>query len=340
MAPCVRRLGTHHGVVSDTEDVGTAPTVDERDVDPIRTATRLAAAALFAVLLSGCGSATPGECPTLPRVDLSQVDPNDDTLSFQYPLDVVAGHLHDADFCEHSSPGGMFHAAEDLRRPAGTEVYAMADGEVSFSGTMGGYGWLVIVDHPEMNVYSLYGHLSPSRWRADPGPVAKGDLVGYLGDEWENGGSRDEPLRTHLHLSVRAGQRTDYPGRGEWRWMAGWIKPCPTELGWLQPSAIIAGQSIPQGGFDGPAGGLFERWRTEILLIGAYLLGAVWWIVVGIRKRKPVLLLVMAAVLGGFAWYLTTRGFILVAPIGFAATVSLLAGVVTLIRRPLENRSA
>ena len=166
--------------MSDTEDSGTAPTVDERDLDPIRTATRFAAAALFAVLLSGCSSATPGECPTLPRIDLSQVDPNDDTLPFRYPLDVVAGHLHDADFCEHSSPGGMFHAAEDLQQPAGTEVYAMADGEVSFSGTMGGYGWLVIVDHPEVNVYSLYGHLSPSRWRAEPGPVAKGDLVGYL----------------------------------------------------------------------------------------------------------------------------------------------------------------
>ena len=216
MALVSEGLGANHGVVSDTEDEGPAPTADERYRDPIRTAICLAAAVLFAVLLSGCSSATPEECPTLPRVDLSQVDANDDTLPFQYPLDVVEEHLHDAEFSEHRDPsGGMFHAAEDFWRPAGTEVYAMADGEVSFSGTMGGYGWLVIVDHPEMNIYSLHGHLSPSRWRADPGPVTKGDLIGYLGDEWENGGSRDEPLRTHLHLGVRAGERTDYPGRGE-----------------------------------------------------------------------------------------------------------------------------
>ncbi len=28
-------------------------------------------------------------------------------------------------------------------------VYAMADGRVSFSGTAGGYGWLIIIDHPQ-----------------------------------------------------------------------------------------------------------------------------------------------------------------------------------------------
>jgi hypothetical protein len=117
----------------------------------------------------------------------------------------------------------MFHAAEDFWRPAATEVYAMADGEVSFSGTMGGYGWLIIVDHPDMNIYSLYGHRSPSRWRADPGPVAKGDLIGYLGDEWENGEAgihRDRDPRPstrtevrHWALHWRAGRRDRGTGR-------------------------------------------------------------------------------------------------------------------------------
>ncbi|MDH5372818.1 MAG: M23 family metallopeptidase [Acidimicrobiia bacterium] len=305
----------------------------------VDTAMRLVAVVILGTLLSGCGSAAPEECPSLHRVDLSRVDPNDDSLAFQYPLDIVEKPPQNADFREHSgSPGGMFHAAEDFWRPAGTEVYAMADGEVSFSGTMGGYGWLVIVDHPEMNIYSLYGHLSPSRWQAVPGPVIKGDIIGYLGDEWENGGSLDEPLVTHLHLGVRVGQRADYPGKGEWRWMAGWIKSCPTELGWLKPSAVIAGQSIPPGGFDGPAGELFERWWTELLLVGAYLLGAVWWIFIGIRKRKPILLLAVGAALCALAWYLTKRGFTLTAPAYLAATLCLITGIVILIRRPHPNR--
>ena len=314
--------------------------IDELDSHGATIGGILCALIVLAVLVSGCSSTAPQDCPSTARVDLTHVDPADASLPFRYPLDVVEEHRHDADFCEHrGSPGVMFHAAEDFWRSAGTEVYAIADGEVSFSGTMGGYGWLVIVDHSEMNLYSLYGHLSPSRWRAEPGPVAKGDLVGYLGDEWENGGSRDEPLRPHLHLGVRVGQRTDYPGRGEWRWMAGWIKPCPTELGWRQPSAVIAAQHIPPGGFDGPVGGLIEKWWPEALVAGLMLCGAVWWNIVGIRKRKPLLLLATAVALGGVAWYLTRRGFILMAPIYFAAAISLLAGVVTLIRRrSIENR--
>jgi len=304
-----------------------------------RTVIRLLAAVAIAGVIAGCSSAAPEDCPSPARFDLSATDPNDDALPFRYPLDIVEERPHDADFCEHrGSSGGMFHAAEDFWRPAGTEVHAIADGEISFSGRMGGYGWLVIVDHPEMNIYSLYGHLSPSRWRVDAGPVAKGDLLGYLGDEWENGGSRDKPLVAHLHLGVRAGQRTDYPGKGEWRWMAGWIKQCPSDLGWLQPSAVIDAQSVPQGGFDGPAGGFFEKWWNELLLIGAVLLGSVWWIVVAIRRGSPVWLLAIAAGLGTAAWYLATRGLVLIAPVFVAAAVSLLVAIVIFVRRRSVNR--
>ncbi|MEN8234396.1 MAG: M23 family metallopeptidase [Actinomycetota bacterium] len=302
-----------------------------KDRHPVRI---LALSVIAVLLLAACASATPTECPTATRVDLSNVDPDDHSLPFRYPLDIVEVHAREADFCEHSWPeASMHHAAEDFWRPPGTPVYAMADGEISFSGTMGGYGWLVIVDHPEMNIYSLYGHLSPSRWNADPGSVAKGDLIGYLGDEWENGGSRDEPLVAHLHLGVRVGQRTDYPGKSEWRWMAGWIRPCPTDLGWLQPSAVIAKQSIPSGGFEGPVGGFLEKWWTEMIVIGAVLIGAVWWFIIGIRKRWPLLLVTIALVLPGVAWYLGTRGMVVVWPLHVLAAISLLTWITLLVRR-------
>ncbi len=113
---------------------------------------------------------------------------------------------------------------------------------------------------------------------------------------------------------------------------------CPADLGWLQPSAVIAGQSVPVGGFDGPAGGLLERWWTEILIVGAMLAGAGWWIVTGVRRRKPLLLVAVAVVLGGLGWYLTKRGFILTAPIYAAAPISLLAGIMMLIRQPIGGR--
>ena len=136
----------------------------ERHRRTARTGLGLVAVVVVAILASGCGSAEPKDCPSAARVDLSHIDPNDDSLLFQHPLDVVDQNPNAAVFCEHRRWDGVkYHAAEDYWRPAGSEVYAMADGEVSFSGMMGGYGWLVIVDHPEMNLYSLYGHLSPSR---------------------------------------------------------------------------------------------------------------------------------------------------------------------------------
>ncbi len=89
--------------------------------------------------------------------------------------------------------------------------------------------------------------------------MSKGDLIAYLGDSDENGGSQENPLRTHLHFGVRAGQRSDYPAAGQWRWMAGWIKPCPQDLGWLQPSAVITSQVIPTGGFREPESAFIQK---------------------------------------------------------------------------------
>lgn len=294
----------------------------------------LGVAMLMVLSLAACGNASPGECATSTRVDLALIHANDAALPFRAPLDVVDEHPRDADFCEYrTGSDAMFHAAEDYWRPAGTAVYAIADGEVSFSGTMGGYGWLVIIDHPGMNLYSLYGHLSPSRWQTTPGPVAKGDLIGYLGDEWENGGSRDRPLVAHLHLGLRTGQRSDYAAKGEWRWMAGWIHACPADLGWLQPSAVIAAQRLPDGGFDGPAGGLLERWWVELLIVAAPSLGGAWLVVTGIRRGSPRLLLALAVVLGAAAWFLAFRSFSLVLPVAMLALASLLATIAILVGR-------
>jgi murein DD-endopeptidase MepM/ murein hydrolase activator NlpD len=195
------------------------------------------------------------------------------------------------------------------------------------------YGWLMIIDHPEMNFYSLYGHLSPSRWRMEPGPVTKGDLIAYLGDEWENGGSREGPLVAHLHFGLRTGQRTGYPGRGEWRWMAGWIRPCPRELGWLQPSVLMADQLVPTGGFKEPVGGFFEKWRTDLMITGAIVAGGVWWLGIGIRKNQPLIPIIAGLLLGGVTWYLRARGLSSITPVFVLAVGMLLAGVWIVVHR-------
>jgi hypothetical protein len=186
----------------------------------------------------------------------------------------------------------QFHAAEDYKRPAGTPVFAMADGIIRFSGTAGGYGWLIVIDHPQANLYSLYGHLSPSRWKLKAGAeVKRGDLIGYLGDSDENGGSIDAPLEPHLHFGLRAGQVADYPTRGEWRFQAGWIKLCPQDVGWLQPSLVITSQAVPAEGFPQPEIGFLTRWGMDILITSAYALGGVGMLIVALRWKARVLLL-------------------------------------------------
>ena len=268
---------------------------------------------LMVFLLVGCTESS-SSCPPQPTADLSGAIAYaaNDQLDFRFPLDELNDDVrpYPAIFCTSggSESSRKYHAAEDYHLPAGTPVYAMADGTISFSGPMGGYGWLVIIDHPQANIYSLYGHLSPSRWRLESGSVEKGDLIAYLGDSDENGGSPEQPLVTHLHFGIRAGQRTDYPGMGEWRWQAGWIKPSPQNLGWLQPSGVITRQEIPPGGFPKPAAGLLEKWGVELAFTSVYLIGGASALVYSIRKNKPIGPLIYGGLMIVGGWILFSKG--------------------------------
>jgi len=95
---------------------------------------------------------------------------------------------------------------------------------------------------------------------------------------------------------------------GEWRWQAGWIRPCPSDLGWLQPSEVITGQEIPAGGFAGPSVGLLTVWWPELLFAGIYLIGGVCMLVFAIRKDKHVVLVLSGFVLAAAGWIFYQKG--------------------------------
>lgn len=253
------------------------------------------------LLLTACNTQYPGTCPSSTPIGLLDAEEiaSDDSLPFRFPLNestidstLFFGWFGVSNECPphmtdcYEYPVRQFHAAEDYKRPAGTPVYAMAAGRISLSGPAGGYGWLILIDHPQANLYSLYGHLSPSRWKLEADTeVKKGDLIAYLGDPDENGGSAESPLEPHLHFGIRAGQTADYPSRGEWRFMAGWIRLCPSALGWLQPSLVITSQEIPPGGYPQPKVGFLIRWGLELLLTSVYSLGGAGMIAFAVRKR-------------------------------------------------------
>ena len=262
---------------------------------------------LLVLLLTACNTQYPETCLSSTPVGLvnANVIAGDDSLPFRFPLDdspidenLYFGWFGVSNECTpeivdcYEFPERKFHAAEDYKRPAGTPVYAMADGMISYSGRAGGYGWLILIDHPQTNLYSLYGHLSPSRWKLKAGmEVERGDLIAYLGDSDENGGSKEQPLDTHLHFGIRAGQTADYPAKGEWRYMGGWIKLCPQDVGWLQPSLVITSQEIPAGGYPQPKVGFLTLWGLDLLFTSLYTIGGVLFIVTNRKKTRFLLLI-------------------------------------------------
>ena len=173
---------------------------------------------------------------------------------FQFPLDEYVvelgfGEWH-PDYWEND-PAGLYHAAEDIACSGGTPVYVIADGKIDYSGAWGNQGDAVIaIDHYNPNIYSLYGHLSLSRWYKPIECLAggacrnvkKGELIGYLADLDESGS-----LYEHLHFAIRTGNMTDYykySGQWEWRIFGGHTVGNPADVGWLHPSNFITEQNL------------------------------------------------------------------------------------------------
>jgi len=295
---------------------------------------------IFSVgVLTGCEQG-PESCPRYTTVKLVHPEsyPDDDQLPFQFPLEDPKSYtqpiMTNFALCGQDTVRRReCHAAEDYLGPPGTPVYAFADGEISFSDPAGGYGWLITIDHPQANLYSLYGHLSPSRWQAEPGPVSKGELIGYLGDSDENGGSSEQPLTPHLHFGIRAGQRSGYPGSGEWRWQAGWIAICPQDSGWLQPAVVISNQHIPQGGFPISVGIFFATWWILLLMGAISVFGWVCLLIYTTKKQKPHFLVSFGALYIVYAWMIFAKHPRLSIVLVSLALVSIALGIFRIVKR-------
>ena len=92
------------------------------------------------------------------------------------------------------------HMGLDIAADAGTPVYAMQEGVVSFSGKKGGYGNCIKIDHyfhmvPELpQVTTLYGHLSKI-YVEEGDTVSRGQVIGLIGSTGRSTGP-------HLHYEV------------------------------------------------------------------------------------------------------------------------------------------
>ena len=115
------------------------------------------------------------------------------TGTFRWP---ISGRITSY-FGGRSSPGGIGstnHQGIDIAGSYGIPVYASDGGTVTYAGWMGGYGYLVQIDHGNGYV-TRYGHNSSLT-------VSVGDKV-YKGQQIARVGSTGNSTGNHCHFEVR-----------------------------------------------------------------------------------------------------------------------------------------
>ena len=86
------------------------------------------------------------------------------------------------------------HKGLDIAAKTGTPIKAAAGGTVEYSGTMGGYGKLVIINHGN-GIKTYYGHCSKLNVKVGE-TVEAGDVIAAVGSTGNSTGP-------HLHLEIR-----------------------------------------------------------------------------------------------------------------------------------------
>lgn len=95
-----------------------------------------------------------------------------------------------------------FHSGADIRSKPGTPVMSAGDGIVTFAGSKGGYGNVVIVDHGG-GVVTRYAHLRRIETTKDS-VITGGTRIGQVG-------STGRATGPHLHFEVRIDGRAVAP---------------------------------------------------------------------------------------------------------------------------------
>ena len=147
------------------------------------------------------------ELDTAPVIDFSGADPAPPAVHPALGRYLEHRQVYDSAAFEAELPGERrtLHLGVDVFLPAGEPIFAPLDGtvrDVAFRPQVRDWGGIVVLDHETPDgvpFHTLYGHLSRASAQALSAgdPVRRGDVIGYLGDEVENGG-----WAPHLHLQL------------------------------------------------------------------------------------------------------------------------------------------
>ncbi len=99
---------------------------------------------------------------------------------------------------------GRHHDGIDIPAKTGTSIIAAADGKVTHSGWMRGYGRVVVVKHPN-GYHSVYAHNSKNIVRKGQ-KVSQGEVIAKVGNSGRSRGA-------HLHFEIRKKNKVSNPDR-------------------------------------------------------------------------------------------------------------------------------
>jgi murein DD-endopeptidase MepM/ murein hydrolase activator NlpD len=142
----------------------------------------------------------------------------------------------------------LMHSGRDLAAPEGTPVLAALTGRVVSSGTAGGYGLAIELEHDGPRRRTLYGHLS-ELYVKEGETVRQGEVIGRVGSTGLSTGP-------HLHFELRLPQD------------GGWVATDPGDLDPGHGPAIADGKG--QQGLPGLPGAPGEHGGPDAV---AMLLG-------------------------------------------------------------------
>lgn len=141
------------------------------------------------------------------------------------------------------------HLGVDFWLPAETPVHALLEGEIVVCTIEKGnktYGGLIILKHEtaRFEFYTLYGHLSESSItkRHLGQKLKKGDAIGFLGDEKENG-----DWAPHLHFQIMLSlldYKNDFPGVAFYHQIQVFKSICPDPNLLFKSSELAANNAV------------------------------------------------------------------------------------------------
>ena len=100
--------------------------------------------------------------------------------------------------CNPTGCSNTFHDGIDFGSACGTPIKAISPGRVTFTGSAGGFGNRVLIDHGA-GVVSIYGHLQTGSFKVTVGQqVSAGTIIA-------NVGATGVATGCHLDLKIRVG---------------------------------------------------------------------------------------------------------------------------------------